>query len=164
MTENDRLKMIRTELGLTLAKFGEQIGLTPGAVSDMERGRRGITEQTRNSICREFKVNRSWLIDGIGDMFVPDSNDELKALAKRYNLPVEVQIFIEKLVKSDEAVQDAVVKLILATSAAIKGETEVSAPKSFEEMSAIEIAEQVEIERDKEKREEDASGRSSSTA
>lgn len=165
MKENDRLKKIRTEKGLTLAQFGEQIGLTPGAISDMERGRRGLTEQTRTSICREFKVNREWLVNGEGSMFLPDSSDELEALARRYALSREVLVFIEKLVNSEEDVQNAVIKLMLDTAATIKGQTTSPAvQKSFEEMSESEIADAVKSEREKEKEAKEESGRSSSTA
>lgn len=167
MNENDRLKIIRTEEHLTLAKFGERIGLTPGAVSDMERGRRGITEQTRNSVCREFHINKEWLLSGSGEMRSPTSDDALNALAEQYGLSNEIKVFIAKLVKADEVVQDAVINLILATASAINGEASApapAAPKTFEEMSAEEIAEAVIEERAAEKREQDESGRSSSTA
>lgn len=165
MNENDRLKMIRTEKGLTLAKFGERIGLTPGAVSDMERGRRGITEQTRNSVCREFSINKEWLMTGTGEMEVPEG-DELEALARRYNLSRDFQAFIEKLVTADSSVQEAVIDLILQTSAAINGEAPPieTEPKKFEEMTPAEIAAKVEDERRVEKEAADGSGRSSSTA
>ena len=73
---NERLKKIRTSKNLTLAKFGESIGLSPGAVSDMERGRRGITDQTIRSICREYHVNEEWFKNGTGEMFMADSGDE----------------------------------------------------------------------------------------
>lgn len=168
MNENDRLKKIRTEKGLTLAKFGDRIGLTPGAVSDMERGRRGITEQTRTSVCREFRVNREWLVNGTGEMFMPDASDEIEALAKRYNLSYGMQVFIEKLVNSSSAAQDAVIDLIIETAEAIKS-GDVSAAyrekiKTFEEMTPGEIADQVAKEREIEKRDTEESDQSSFTA
>lgn len=164
---NERLKKIRTSKNLTLAKFGESVGLSPGAVSDMERGRRGITDQTIRSICREYHVNEEWFKNGTGEMFMADSGDEIEALARRYNLSHGIQVFIEKLVNSNEAAQQAVIDLIVETAAAINGSEvapEYHAPKSFEEMSPEEIADAVREGREAEKGEEGESSRSSYTA
>lgn len=119
MNENERIRELRIAKNLTLAKFGEVIGLSPGAVSDMERGRRGVTDQTIRSICREFRVNEEWLRDGKGDIFKPDTRDEIESLAKRYNLSFGIQVFIEKLVNSEPEVQDAVISLITETAESI---------------------------------------------
>lgn len=119
MNENERIKQIRTAKNLTLAKFGEMIGLSPGAVSDMERGRRGVTDQTIRSICREFRVNEEWIRNGNGEIFKPDASDEIENLARRYNLSFGIQVFIEKLVNSEPEVQDAVINLITESAKAI---------------------------------------------
>lgn len=69
MNENSRVKMIRKELNLTLEKFGEKLGVTKTAISNIERGERKLTEQMKRSICREFRVSYAWLTDGVGEMF-----------------------------------------------------------------------------------------------
>ena len=67
---NKRIKELRTALGLTLRKFGEYIGISEGAVSNIEKGNRNVTEQMFKSVCREFNVNEEWLRNGSGDMFI----------------------------------------------------------------------------------------------
>lgn len=69
MDKNKRVKELRKTLNLTLEKFGEKLGVTKTAISNIERGERNLTEQMIKSICREFNVSRAWLNDGIGDMF-----------------------------------------------------------------------------------------------
>lgn len=65
MTENDRIRTLRKELGLTLAKFSDRLGITHAALSNIENGKRNVTEQMRKSICREFGYREEWLRNGI---------------------------------------------------------------------------------------------------
>lgn len=75
-SENERIKKIRKEsLGYSLEKFGKCVGVTRAAMSNIESGTRGVTDQMRRSICREFGVNEKWLRDGTGSMF-NESNEE----------------------------------------------------------------------------------------
>lgn len=75
MTQGERIKEIRKSLNLTLEKFGEKIGVTKTAISRIEKGERGCTEQMTKAICREFSVDYIWLTTGDGEMFV-DSDDD----------------------------------------------------------------------------------------
>ena len=76
LTANDRVQKIRKELNLTMESFGSRLGVTRTAISNIEKGNRGVTDQMFNSICREFNVNPSWLRDGSGEMFVQKSRDQ----------------------------------------------------------------------------------------
>lgn len=73
MTQGERIKAIRKNLGLTMDKFGEYLGVTKAAISKIEHGDRGVTEQMTKSICREFNVSEEWLRTGEGEMFLPVS-------------------------------------------------------------------------------------------
>lgn len=75
MTQGERIKEIRKSLNLTLEKFGEKIGVTKTAISRIEKGERGCTEQMTKAICREFSVDYIWLTTGEGEKFV-DSDDD----------------------------------------------------------------------------------------
>lgn len=75
MTQGERIKEIRKSLNLTLEKFGEKIGVTKTAISRIEKGERGCTEQMTKAICREFGVDYIFLTTGEGEMFV-DSDDD----------------------------------------------------------------------------------------
>lgn len=75
MTQGERIKEVRNTLGLTLEKFGEKLGVTKTAISRIEKGERGLTEQMTKAICREFSVDYMWLTTGEGEMFI-DSDDD----------------------------------------------------------------------------------------
>ena len=85
MTENERIKELRKNyLHLTLAEFGERIGVRHSAISNIENGIRNVTDQMRTSICREYGVREEWLREGTGDIFIKKSaEDELGALADK---------------------------------------------------------------------------------
>lgn len=76
MTENDRIKEVRTTKGLTLEKFGGKLGVGKTAISKIERGENSVTDHMRLSICREFNVSEEWLRTGEGEMFVKLSRNE----------------------------------------------------------------------------------------
>ena len=63
---NERIKELRKELNLTLEKFGERIGVSRSAMSNIENGNRGVTDQMFKSICREFNVNEEAFRTGEG--------------------------------------------------------------------------------------------------
>ncbi len=76
MTINDRVKELRKAQNLTLDKFGERVGVTKTAISNIEKGYRNVTEQMFKLICSEFNVRKEWLRDGIGPVYdISDAND-----------------------------------------------------------------------------------------
>lgn len=76
MTQGERVKMVRESKRLTLDQFGEKLGVTKTAISRIENGTRGLTEQMLKAICREFSINEKWLRTGDGDMPQKLSEDE----------------------------------------------------------------------------------------
>lgn len=75
MTQGERIREVRSALGLTLEKFGDRLGVTKVAISNIEKGNRNLTEQMTKAICREFNVDYIWLTTGDGEMFI-DSDDD----------------------------------------------------------------------------------------
>lgn len=71
MTVNERIKEIRKSNDLTMDKFGERIGVTKAAISKIEKGERGVTDQMIKLMVKEFGVSENWLRTGEGEM-LPD--------------------------------------------------------------------------------------------
>lgn len=65
----DRIKEIRKYSKLTQVEFGEKIGVKGNTVTGYETGLRNPTDAVLRSICREFRVNETWLRTGEGEMF-----------------------------------------------------------------------------------------------
>lgn len=72
---NTRIQQIRKTAKMTQDEFADKIGLSKNFVWMIEKGERTPSERTIKDICREFKVNYDWLVNGTGDMFQSDDSD-----------------------------------------------------------------------------------------
>lgn len=116
MNIHERLKHLRKELHLTTRAFGAAINMSGGAITNMEKGTRNITERTIRDICREYHVNYDWLFHGTGTMFEDvtsnlEINDEVRQLAKQYSqlnekdrelIKMLINSLAEKITKQNE--------------------------------------------------------------
>ena len=75
-TINERVALLRKELGLTQDEFGERIGIKKSAVSKLENGTNNVTDGTYKLILRAFNVSPLWLELGEGPMFEEILTDE----------------------------------------------------------------------------------------
>lgn len=80
MTQGERIREVRNTLGLTLEKFGDRLGVTKVAISNIEKGNRNLTEQMTKAICREFNVDYMWLTTGNGEMFIDNDDDFIERI------------------------------------------------------------------------------------
>ncbi len=101
---NDRLNKLRKSENLSQQEFGKKIFLSQDQISLLEKGKRKLTERTINDICREFSVNKDWLIHGEGDMYL----DCLKDL----NIEQEIKDITNILFELDEEDRNAITNMI----------------------------------------------------
>ena len=80
MTQGERIREVRKNLGLTLEKFGEKIGIKKNSVSQLENGKNSVTEQVVKAICREYNVDYMWLTTGDGEMFIDTDDDFIERI------------------------------------------------------------------------------------
>lgn len=98
MTIGERIKKIRKKEKLTQSEFASRIGLSQNTIANYELDRRIPSEQVNISICREFNVNHNWLVDGIGEPFLPEPSGLIYELKVQYNLSdTEVEILTNYL-------------------------------------------------------------------
>lgn len=64
----DRIRTIRTGLGLTQKEFAAKIGTSQNVLANYETGRRNPSSSVINNICKTFHINESWLRAGEGAM------------------------------------------------------------------------------------------------
>ena len=87
---NERLKQLRTVLGLSQEAYGETVGVTKAAISRIESGINSLSDRMILSIVTQHNVNERWLRTGEGDMFIELSKDE------------QIEDFIGNLLSSEE--------------------------------------------------------------
>ena len=95
----DRIKLLRKELGLTQQEFADKIGLKRNSVASYEIGRNTPMDAVILSICREFNVNEEWLRTGQGEMFRElDREDEITKWLGSLMRPDNDNEFIKKFI------------------------------------------------------------------
>ena len=90
MSQGQHVKELRKKLDLTLEKFGKPLGVGKTAISKIENGENGLTDQMIVSICREYNANEEWLRTGKGEMFIPLSRGE------------EISSFFGEVIREDD--------------------------------------------------------------
>lgn len=102
MTENERIAMVRKRENLTMEKFASRIGISKGAVSLIESGKNAISNGTRHSICREFKVSEAWLkgeLEGDDIVYEETPSDDAGKFASDHNLDKTEEVLIREYLK-----------------------------------------------------------------
>lgn len=72
---NKRIAKVRNDKNLNQQEFADQLGLTKNYVSLIETGKRIPSDRTITDICREFSVNKDWLLTGEGDPYIELSRE-----------------------------------------------------------------------------------------
>lgn len=106
MTQGERIRNIRKKLNLTLEKFGGKLGVGKTAISNIEKGKRNLTEQMALSICREYNVNYDYLMDGEGEIFDDLPQTVLDELCAQYDLDDLDRNLVEMYLEIPEQVRD----------------------------------------------------------
>lgn len=83
----NRFKQLRQALNLSQEEFANKLGLTRGAIANIELGRTEAKPLFISLVCKEFNVNEQWLRTGEGEMFNDISREE------------EITRFVGKLMK-----------------------------------------------------------------
>ena len=80
MSEGERLKTLRKTLNIKQGDFADKISTTQGHISDIENGRKTLSDRTMKLICLENwdrkMVNEAWLRTGEGEMFIQVSEED----------------------------------------------------------------------------------------
>ena len=110
---NGRVAELRKVLSLSMEEFGKKLGVTRSSISNIESGRRGLTDQMILSICREFNVSEEWIRFGAGDMFQKEAKNEIEALVKKYDLNQLEYIFLEHYLNLEDSARKEIFNFII---------------------------------------------------
>lgn len=104
----ERIKILRKSLKLSQKKFGDKIGLGQTGVAALELGRSNASGSAVEAICAAYKVNKQWLLTGIGEMFKKE--DREKAVASEDSVSVLAR-FVTLLENMQNRLDDEKAKL-----------------------------------------------------
>ena len=66
----DRLKFLISDLDIYQKDMAKRIAISNPSLSNILSGKTNASPQTIWAICREYGVNREWLVEGKGEMYV----------------------------------------------------------------------------------------------
>ena len=92
---NARLRVIRKALKLNQTDFAKKLGVTPTAISRIEKGERRFTDQMLKAVCREFSISETWLRTGAGDMYDVTCDGVIKRLSQKHYISETDQSVLE---------------------------------------------------------------------
>lgn len=81
MTIGERIREYRKSKKMSMAEFGERLGISGQAISQIELGKTVVNERILKSICSEYNVSREWLETGEGEMELLPLDEEAELLA-----------------------------------------------------------------------------------
>ena len=106
----ERLRILREELHLSRAAFGEKMGVSGDVINNLERGRVELKDPMFSLIVRTFGVSPDWLRDGSGSMFA-EKWSALDDLVAEFDLS-EADRILERFLKLNKSQRDAVTAYI----------------------------------------------------
>lgn len=122
---NNRIKEIREENHLTQEEFGKIIGSARNTIANYENGKRTPSNTTILSICREFKVNKEWLLYGTEPKSISSSSphsylptnlmlaSELNSTTPFFSLISNIISTYQKLTPENQSVIDKFIDSVL---------------------------------------------------
>ena len=91
MTE--RLKLIRSELNLSQAKFAEEMHVTRDIIANYESGRVEPTDLYIDTLCKKYRIDENWLRTGKGNMYLPITREtEIAEITSKMFMAVDNDI------------------------------------------------------------------------
>jgi transcriptional regulator with XRE-family HTH domain len=116
---NNRFKQIREKLNLSQEEMGEAIGITRSGISNIESGKRSVSERHIKLLRSAYNINEHWLRTGKGEMFNP-TNTSLDALAEAHNINGLTRAIIEGLITMRPEHQAAFIDLVSTVAAKVR--------------------------------------------
>lgn len=104
---NNRLKEIRKSLGLNQSDFCKPLNISRSHLAGIESGIKNLTDRLINDIVTEYNVNKDWLVNGEGDMFLDPLVD--------FQLEPEIEEFVRLFLEVDEETKEYVKGLMKKT-------------------------------------------------
>lgn len=104
-TLGERLNYARKKNGYTQDSLAESIGVSRGVIFNLEKNKTEPQLIVINAICQTLKINKDWLMNGIGKMEdTTEVSQSAKILAELYNVAKDLsedeQLYLLDTVKA----------------------------------------------------------------
>lgn len=124
-----RVREVRTALGLTQTQLGYRVGYAYAQVCRIELGTRKIPDDKLTAFCTALGVDEHWLRTGEGTMFKPYDAHSLAAMVEASTLTLGDVHFIEAFLRSPQDVRNGLVQFFNRDDAKSVGHGNPDAPE-----------------------------------
>lgn len=77
MNERDRILQVMQSSGMNAKKFCQEVGISPGTLSNITGGRNKPSLDVLQAILRRFRgISCDWLVMGVGTMYINGTREE----------------------------------------------------------------------------------------
>jgi transcriptional regulator with XRE-family HTH domain len=98
-TINERILMLKTQLGLSNLEFCHAANISNGTLHNVQNGE-NVSPKTIKTIIESLNLNKEWLINGKGEIYLQPVKDE------KSNLTKAIELLEQQLAKKDEQIAD----------------------------------------------------------
>lgn len=104
-----RINKVRSQLNLSMEKFGNKIGISKSSVNKLEKGLHHPSEIVIRSICREYNIDYAWLTEGIGEnKFISIPEAKIDQIMEDYGLTEKERPLVRGYLEAPEEVRQQV--------------------------------------------------------
>ena len=96
-TINERILLLKTQLGLSNLDFCHKANISNGTLHNIQNNE-NVSPKTIKIICESLNLNKNWLLTGKGEMFAPEVTSE------KSNVSKALELLEQQLAKKDEQI------------------------------------------------------------
>jgi transcriptional regulator with XRE-family HTH domain len=82
---HERIKQVRSAVGLSQAKFAKRMAISSSYLAEIELNNKTASERMQRLLVSEFNVNGEWLRTGNGEMFNHGMDAQLSRITGLFN-------------------------------------------------------------------------------
>ncbi|HGS8960201.1 TPA: helix-turn-helix domain-containing protein [Clostridioides difficile] len=101
-TISKRIRKVRKDANLSQPAFGEKLGVSKDVISNIEYNRVEPKPLFINYMCDVFNVNKEWLLNGVGNMYISAEENRYSTLR---------EVFYKIVSSKDENLKELVINL-----------------------------------------------------
>lgn len=134
---NERLRVLREDMKLSRAAFGDKLGVSGDVINNLERGRVELKDHIIKLICAEYSVNEEWLRTGNGSIYIQPDTFSLDNFVKSKGATgLELEIVKTYFELDPEIRKAAIEHFKRRLAAAVSADPALIVPDSEEELEA----------------------------
>lgn len=112
MDITERIKWVRKQNCLSQEAFAKKIGISRSNMANIETGKVKLTERVAKDICKVYKINYLWLVEGMGEPITETIIDVFEEVKTEYNLSEDDSELLKEICELSELERNELKKYI----------------------------------------------------